>query len=335
MPHRIAARRAVAPVVAAMLLVALGSIADAAPRSGKPGSGTTTSTTSTTSTWTFKSLSNPSRVQVLDGGTQPVATFTVGARTVAVRGPSRTFAEPGSTTATVTSTTWVRLLPAPFSGTVDQEWLRLALEDRSADVLATATQYATGAPTVTAADGSVLSSDASYGPLQPDGTRAEGSDFNDYLGVTWTYTTSSGTTTDAPEADQRGALDCSGFVRMVFGHRLGVPMTLAPDGARLPRRSFEMLASAPGVVTVPNTGSRPSSTSALAPGDLLFWDASTNDGTQVDHVGIYLGTDSAGAPRFISSRKTVDGPTLGDVGGKSLLSGTGLYATSWRAARRL
>jgi cell wall-associated NlpC family hydrolase len=112
-------------------------------------------------------------------------------------------------------------------------------------------------------------------------------------------------------------------------------MTLTPDGTRLPRRSFEMAASAPGVVTVPNTGTKPTSTAALAPGDLLFWDASTNDGTQIDHVGIYLGLDSADAPRFISSRKTVDGPTLGDVGGKSLLSGTGLYATSWRAARRL
>jgi cell wall-associated NlpC family hydrolase len=336
-----AAARLTAAAVAATLLAGQGMSATAAPRT-KPSSGTTTTTTTTTSTssssWTYKTLSNPARVQVFDGGTQPLATFTNGARTVTLRGPSRTFAEPGSTTATVTTTTWVRLLPQAFGGTVDgatQTWLTSALADRSPDVLAIATGYITGAPTVNAADGTTVSSDASYGPLQADGTRAEGSDFNDYLGRTWTYTTSSGTTTDAPEADQIGSLDCSGFVRMVYGYRLDVPMTLTPDGTRLPRRSFEIAASAPGVVTVPNTGTKPTSTAALAPGDLLFWDASTNDGTQIDHVGIYLGTDSAGAPRFISSRKTVDGPTLGDVGGKSLLSGTGLYATSWRAARRL
>jgi cell wall-associated NlpC family hydrolase len=122
---------------------------------------------------------------------------------------------------------------------------------------------------------------------------------------------------------------------MVFGYRLGVPLGLDPDGVRLPRRSVQMLEAAPGVVTVPDTGTAPSSTNKLAPGDLLFFDGSTDDGTAVDHVGIYLGRDSAGAPRFISSRKTVDGPTMGDVGGKSLLTGTGLYAGAWRAARRV
>lgn len=318
----------VAVGLAALVVAGPGTVPDAAARSTAPAR---PGPAATTSTWTFKSLSSPSRVQVLDGGTQPVATFTAGARTVTLRGPSRTFAEPSTTSATITSTTWVRLLPRPFNGTVDQTWLAGMLADRSPDVLAVALQYVTGAPTVTAADGSVLSSDASYGPVQADGTRQEGSDFNDYLGVNWAY----GSTTDAPEADQIASLDCSGFVRMVFGFRSGVPMTIDPDGTNLPRRAFQMLDSAPGVVTVPNTGLRPSSTSALAPGDLIFWDASTNDGPQIDHVGIYLGEDGAGLPRFVSSRKTVDGPTLGDVGGKSLLSGTGLYAASWRAARRL
>lgn len=67
----------------------------------------------------------------------------------------------------------------------------------------------------------------------------------------------------------------------------------------------------------------------------MFFDANPDDGTLVDHVGMYLGPDSVGAPRFISTRKSVNGPTLGDVGGRSVLSGTGLYATTWRAARRL
>jgi len=50
---------------------------------------------------------------------------------------------------------------------------------------------------------------------------------------------------------------------------------------------------------------------------------------------MYLGVDSGGHHRFVSSRKTANGPTLGDLGGKSLLDGTGHYAVSFRAARRL
>ncbi len=260
-----------------------------------------------------------------------MATFTVRARTVTVRGPVRTFTEPSTTTATVTSKVWVRLLPKPFDGVVDTSWLVAALTDTSPDVLAVAAQYTTGAPTTYTADGSVLSSDADYGPLQSDGTREEGSDFNDYLGIGWSYETR----TDLAEAEQLGALDCSGFTRMVFGYRLGMPLALDPDGVRLPRRSVQMLDAAPGLVTLPDTGAPPSSTSKLAPGDLLFFDGSTDDGTSVDHVGVYLGIDTTGAGRFVSSRKTVNGPTLGDVGGKSVLSGTGYYAAAWRAARRL
>ena len=307
--------------------------ADAAGLATSPARNTARSTSASTTVpqWEYKTLRRPDRVQVLDGGTRPVATFTVGARTVTLRGPVRTFAEPATTTASVVSSTWVRLLPHPFLGTVDRGWLRNALADPSPDLLAIAAQYRTGAPTVTSADGRLLSSDASYGPLLDSGSRAEGADFNDYLGLTWSY----GERTDVHEVDQRGALDCSGFARMVLGYRLGLPLTLEPDGAALPRRSFEQLQSAPGIVTVPDTGTRPDSVEALAPGDLVFFDGSSDDGARIDHVGIYLGKDTAGAPRFISSRKTVDGPTLGDVGGRSVLSGTGHYAAAWRAARRV
>ncbi len=307
------------------VIAAPGSVA------GRDLARTWTSTATSTSAWTYKTLRNPDRVQVLDGSPQPVATFTLGARTVTVRGAARTFVEPSTTTATVVHRTWVRLLPAPFSGKVDTAWLQAALADTSPDVLSLATQYITGAPTVRAVDGSVVSSDADYGPLLADGSREEGADFNDYLRVTWAY----GSQLDAPESRQLGALDCSGFVRIVLGYRAGAPLAFDPNGVGLPRRSFQMLDSAAGVVTVRNTGATPSSTSALAPGDLLFFDGSTDDGTRIDHVGIYLGIDSAGAPRFISSRKTVNGPTLGDVGGRSVLSGTGLYAKAWRAARRV
>ncbi len=258
------------------------------------------------------------------------ATFTAGARTVTITGPSRTFSEP-TTPATVTSSVWVRLLQRPFSGTIPEAWLSAALADRSPDVLAMAMQYTTGAPTVLDAQGAVVSDDADYGPLQADGTREEGSDFNDYLGKAWTYTSG----VDEPEADQIGALDCSGFVRMVVGYRLGFPLTLNPDGQALPRRAVQMAASAPGVAVVPDTGTRAADTGALRPGDLVFFDVSTNDGSDIDHVGIYLGKDSAGAPRFVSSRKTVNGPTMGDIGGRSTLNGTGIYASGWRSAHRI
>lgn len=280
--------------------------------------------------WRLKTLSSPARVQVLDGR-GVVATFTVGARTVNVRGPVRTFAEPTTTAATISSATRVRLLREPFAGTVDRAWLEAALADASPDVLALSLQYVLGAPTVADESGRVISGDASYGPLQLDGTRQEGSDFNDYLAVPWHYDG----VVDNPEAAQAGSLDCSGFLRMVLGYRSGLALTLNPDGVRLPRRAHQMLSSAPGLVTIANSGARPTSTAALAPGDLVFFDASTDDGTAVDHVGLYLGVDSAGAARFISSRKTADGPTLGDVSGRSVVTGTGHYALAWRAARRL
>ncbi|MBA2529144.1 MAG: C40 family peptidase [Euzebyales bacterium] len=282
-----------------------------------------------TGTVRVRRRSDPDRVVVSDDLGR-VATFTTAARTVTVRGPSRTFRE-ATTSASVSSTTWVRLLPVPFTGSVDWSWLSARLADRSPDLLDVAAQYVTGAAVKTDATGLRYAGDASYGPVQPDGSRQEGSDFNDYLGVPWTYDS----TVDRPENAQLHALDCSGFVRMVFGYRGGVPLTLRPEEGRLPRRAVHMNASAPGAVVIADRGFVPSRLSMLRPGDLVLFDASSDDGTDIDHVGIYLGRDSSRAPRFVSSRKTVDGPTMGDVGGRSTLTGTGLYARSWRAARRL
>ena len=77
----------------------------------------------------------------------------------------------------------------------------------------------------------------------------------------------------------------------------------------------------------------------LTVGVLVFYDASTDDGTQVDHVGMYLGKDQGGNHRFVSSRKSINGPTFGDYKGRSVLNpveGTsGLYARSFRAVRPL
>lgn len=283
-----------------------------------------------TTGYSFKRLSSPARTTVsLDG--RWVARFTDGARTVTLAGPTRTFDEATANDA-VTTDVWARLSPLPFTGEVDVAWLSRALADTSPDLLATGMGYIADAPDIHDAAGLRVAGDASYGPLQPDGTREEGSDFNDYLGIDWSY----GSSVDPNEGDQIGSLDCSGFLRMVFGYRHGLSLSIGPDGgASLPRRSFQMYDSAPGVVVVPDSGSQVAAFKKFGAGDLVFFDASTDGGTRIDHVGMYLGRDAAGHYRFISSRKSIDGPTLGDYRGRSVLDGTGLYASSFRAVRRL
>ncbi|MEO7665185.1 MAG: NlpC/P60 family protein [Candidatus Limnocylindrales bacterium] len=284
-------------------------------------------------TYVSERLSHPNRTIVTSATGTWLATFTDGARSVALSGPSRTFAEPSTTAATVTTTTWLRLLPTPFGGTVSESWLTAALADTSIDVLGAAMQYVAGSPDRLNATGLRIAGDANYGPLRADGSRAAGSDFNDYLGLRWTYADG---TQDQAESNELGSLDCSGFVRMTFGYRSGIPMSLKADsGGSLPRHSWDIATSAPGVALIPNLGTTPASRSGLQPGDLVFFDATSTDGHAIDHVGIFLGLDSQGHDRFLSSRKTANGPTLGDLGGRSTLDGTGLYATSFRSARRI
>lgn len=277
--------------------------------------------------YTVTRKTSPARSVVTDSAGQWVATFTDGARSVTLKGEERTFAEPGTTAATVATDRWVRVLPAPFAGTVDLNWLAAAEADRSPDLLALSMQYIEGA-SPTFVDSRKVAHDADFGPLQPDGQRAEGSDFNDYLGIPWKY----GTYVDVNEPDQIDALDCSGYMRMLWGYRSGLPMRIS-KGTGLPRRAVDQAKH--GVSVVANTGKVPSGTGDLAAGDLVFFDASTDDGTAIDHVGMYLGRDSEGRLRFISSRKTANGPTMGDVGGRSALDGGGYYAKAFRSVRRL
>jgi hypothetical protein len=116
-----------------------------------------------------------------------------------------------------------------------------------------------------------------------------------------------------------------------------VPLALKPvkSHSGIPRRSFEIYAAAPGVIITPNTKVQVKDLSPIGIGDLLLFDADESDGTRIDHVGMYLGLDAGDHHRFISSRKGANGPTLGDYKGKSILDGTGLYARSFRAVRRL
>jgi hypothetical protein len=72
----------------------------------------------------------------------------------------------------------------------------------------------------------------------------------------------------------------------------------------------------------------------LRPGDAVVCDADPADPDVIDHIGIYVGRDASGGHRFISSRKTPNGPTITDAGGNSLLNGKGTYARSFRGARR-
>jgi cell wall-associated NlpC family hydrolase len=103
----------------------------------------------------------------------------------------------------------------------------------------------------------------------------------------------------------------------------------------MPRRTFEICHSSPGILVIANTGAQVTDFARMHIGDLVFFDADPNDGPQIDHMGIYLGPDSSNQHRFISSRKTANGPSMGDVGGKSSLDGMGLYARSFRAVRRM
>ena len=282
-----------------------------------------------------------SRLEVRDSDGRWLATFTDGARTVLLAGPRRSFAEGR---AAVSHAKWVRSHPSPFAGTLDRGWLREALAAnaaRVADVLAIAMQYVRDALPLRDENGLQIAGDAHYGPGD-EANREEGSDFNDYLGVTATYP---GEAPDPPERRQFRCLDCSGYMRMVWGYRHHlpgagyedhVPLSVGPksDRSTMPRRAHEIFDSAPGVVVI--SRQQPvTDVASLQVGDLVFFDADTGDGPQIDHVGMYLGRDLDGRYRFISSRKARNGPTLGDYHGASLLDGTGLYARSFCGARRL
>ncbi|MGN9907145.1 NlpC/P60 family protein [Phytohabitans sp. LJ34] len=277
----------------------------------------------------FKRVSDPARTLVVDAGGKTLAVFTDKARTVRLTGPSRTFAEQAHTSATITTDAWIRLAPRPWQkDSVDDTWVRpwleKALDDRSPDALAIAMEYVDGAKR-----------DASFGPLSntdPDG-RAERSDFYDYLGVDWEFPDGK---KERPDPDHIRSLDCSGFLRMVYGYRMGYPLrgTNTP-GTGLPRRAYAIAEFGPGAQLMPNRGTQAREYERLNAGDLVFFNGGPVLNDHIEHMGMYLGVDSNGRHRFISSRTKADGPTLGDTGGDSLLDGSGHYGVRFRTARRI
>ncbi|CAM3540422.1 NlpC/P60 family protein [Kibdelosporangium persicum] len=290
-----------------------------------------------TADYTFERLDDPARTIVRDSQSV-VATMTDGARTVVLSGPSRTFREPKATKAEVTTTAWVRLAPQAWregeeSAGWFRPWLAKALSDTTPDVLAVAMEYVDGAADEKNAEGVRFRGDAAFGPVAATGTgRLERSDFYDYLGVPWSFVDGTRTT---PDSKHYGAVDCSGFVRLVYGYRMEYPLLgTNTRGPGLPRRAYAMAEFGPGVTPVPNTGRRVTAYDSLQPGDLLFFEVE-GGADELDHAGIYLGVDSDGRHRFMSSRERVNGPTLGDVGGTSLLDDGGMYSRGFRAARRI
>lgn len=273
--------------------------------------------------------------------------LTLGARTVRLAGPSRSFGEPTAADP-VRHRIWVRTLPLPFNGDVAEIWLHDWLDEAVAannlgvpDILALAMQYLRGAPAL--GDGGIqIAGAAEYGPLV-GGARQEGSDFSDYLGISWQYPDGSW---DPPEAAQFRCLDCSGFMRMVWGYRhhmvgsdfedrVALCRAPLPDRSAIPRRAYEIFTNGPGIVSVERPQEGSADISSVRVGDLVFFDADSGDGEEIDHVGMFLGTDDGGHARFISSRKRHNGPTMGDYGGRSILDGSGLYARAFAGARRL
>jgi cell wall-associated NlpC family hydrolase len=244
----------------------------------------------------------------------------------------------------VTHGDWVRVLPEPFDGTWTaglEQTIRGWAGSTVPDVLAYAAMFLGGAAPVTAgagpAHGKQVLGEAGYGYLDAHGYRLEGADFHEYMNVGWTFPDGS---YQGPSSKQVGNLDCSGYTRMVYGYHLGVPLAAGEDisGTRIPRKSRHIADYAPGVVVDRSTGTAPPAAALLQPGDLVLFNAdSSDDGVSltIDHVGIHLGLDAGGKRRFLSSRKTVNGPTMSDLGGASLLDGSGTYARTLHTVRRI
>jgi cell wall-associated NlpC family hydrolase len=255
---------------------------------------------------------------------------------------------------TVSHDSWLRLLSNPFDGAwtsalADQILAWAA--DTSPDALAYGFAFITGASAVVDLQlgaGKQVLGEGRYGPNHPDGTRVEGADFNDYIGIRWNYSHLAVPTVDIPEASQLNCLDCSGFLRMVFGFHLDVPMCLQEDadlnGLNLPRRSVQIAPSGPGVLIAQGSGAPPTLT-GLQIGDVVAFNAdvlddqSGDDRADIeendDHVGIYIGHNLSGDDLCLSSRKTANGPTIGALGGASQLNGDGFLAVALRHIRRI
>ncbi|WP_181775395.1 NlpC/P60 family protein [Amycolatopsis pittospori] len=333
-------RKAIRIGVLVAVIVVSGTAAVYVAKEEKPGITAMSATAATPGAaaaggYSYERLDAPARTIVRDSAGTQLASFTDGSRTVMLTGRSRTFTEPKFTKVTVTSSAWIRFAPQAWKEGGEKEawfgdWLPKAVGDTSPDLLAFALQYTDGSAPQTAKKLRVAG-DASFGPDSAEG-RQEKSDFYDFLGIGWDFPDKH----ENAEPARFGSLDCSGFVRMVYGYRAGYPMLgTNTKGPGLPRRAWAMSELGPGTPVIADTKKQATNYSALQPGDILFFNLEPHLGPQVSHTGIYLGIDSDGKRRVLSSRKVANGPTFGDAGGVSLIDGEGTYAKAFRAAKRL
>ncbi|HEY9439922.1 MAG TPA: NlpC/P60 family protein [Streptomyces sp.] len=296
----------------------------------------------------WERLHNPDRTVLRGAKGAVLASFTDGARTATLIGPSRTFAEPTSTKSRIVTDNWVRLMPEPWQRGAEKErwfkdWFKKFSGSEEDDLFAFAFQYVEGAPVKKDDEGIAYAGDASFGPINPNGRegadyRLEQSDFYDYLGIPYTFRDGASV---KPEAMRNRSLDCSGFIRTVFGYRGRFPlMSSDTAGDGLPRTADGMARSKVGTDIIKLSGEapryeRPKAIGVLQPGDLVFFWLDTRTGNRMDHVGMYMGNDTDGHQIFVSSREEVNGPTIGDKGGTSRLDGNGYYAAALRSAKRL
>jgi len=293
---------------------------------------------------TWERLNDPARSVLRDAKGAVIATFTDGARTATLKGPSRTFTEPANTSTKVITDDWVRLMPEPWTKDAQnqqwfKDWFKQYYGSQEDDVFAIAFQYVQGAPVKKDSAGVPYAGDAVFGPYKADGVdRLEQNDFYDYLGIPYTFRNG---TTMSPRQERYRALDCSGFMRMVWGYRARYPlMATNALGDGLARSANGMARSKVGVDIIKLQGpapwyNRPKNIDMLQPGDLLFFKMDHRTGDHIDHVALYLGLDTEGHKIFVSSRKEQNGPTIGDKGGASRLDGNGFYAGLFRSAKRL
>ncbi|MFE4638609.1 NlpC/P60 family protein [Streptomyces sp. NPDC056773] len=247
----------------------------------------------------------------------------------------------------VTHSHWVRLLDTSYDGTwtpAVEAAVRGWAGSLAPDALSYAAMFLPGAPQVTSGwkqpVGAQVFGKAGYGKTDEEGVRQVGADFHEYMGQPWQFPDRAGLKT--AEAGQVGNVDCSGYVRMVYGYHMGVPVYEGGVTSKkgLPRFSGAMVEEAPGarIAAKGADGKALAANVAIQPGDLVLFDANApkaGDDYTVDHVGIYLGTDADGLRRFVSSRKSCNGPTMADVSGPSLLDGSGEYALSLRTVHRI
>lgn len=338
---------AVALVVCLSALAVLGLSQSSLSADG-PRAGAAVSTGESTATETskasleglsYKRVSNPTGTKVVDAKGKEVARFTDTARTAVLQGKERTLEEPGKTDARVTSTSYVRVMPQPYTQGAEKkawfkEWLAKSIKDKSPDVLEVGTQYFHGAENVYDENGLRIAGDADFGPEKGAGGEKKGSDFNDFLEIKVAFPDEED---DRPEKSQKNALDPPGFVRMVYGYRLGYPMYgKNPKGEALQRGVAGLHDNGPGVLLARDTGTTPpleTLEKQLLPGDILMF--ATDMQPNLNHSAIYMGRDDRGNHRFMSSREAVNGPTMGDFAAPSIIDGHDLFAANFRAVRRI